>query len=496
MILRMTALLLIWAASTLHAQPIPAPLDLGASNGMVALRNVHVLSMSDNQIRTAQTVVMHEGVILWVGDLRHDASAVSGAGTVLNFDEPVWVMPGLAEIHAHIPPTPSSLNTEEDIARLHWRDQTLAMYLINGVTTVRGMLGEPAHLELREQARAQQIVAPQIYTSGPSFNGNSVRNATRGIEMVREQHAAGYDLLKFHPGLTMETFEAVTREARSVGIEFSGHISHGVGLEVSLRSGKTTIDHLDRYMEFLSGDAAARPDPSIIYFGYDLAYKADENLIPDAVRMTIDAGVWNVPTNTLLENVFNPDLTLDVMAAYPGMDYVPENIVSGWTNFITILRNQHDYDPDQARRFLELRATLTRALHEGGARLLLGSDAPQIFNPPGFSLHRELALLVDYGLSPFDALATGTRYVGDYLAEMGHTGTEPLEITPDSFTTRARQQAPTGRVEAGFRADLIVLDRNPLTSIPFQEGIIGVASNGLYYDTEALRTLYDSLSRP
>lgn len=329
------------------------------------------------------------------------------------------------------------------------------------------MLGEESHLELRELAAAGKIISPRIFTSGPSFSGNSVSSPDQARQMVRDQYEKGYDLLKFHPGLTLEEFEAISEEANSLGIEFSGHISYDVGLERSLEDGMGTIDHLDRYMEFLAGDAADREDPLIIYFGYDLTPHADESLINEAAQMTADAGVWNVPTNTLLVNVFSPDYTADGMSNWPGMEFIAESTVDGWRDYVNQIRSGEDYDENQARNFLEIRNNLTYALHEHGAGFMLGADAPQIFNPPGFSAHRELAILVDAGLSPFEALKTGTVNVGEYLEETNITG----------------------KVAPGFRADLIVLSSNPLESIPFRSRIEGVMSGGEYMN----RTRLDSL---
>jgi hypothetical protein len=455
-ILSVLNLLVLMQATTANAQSNPNH----QQNPVYAFTNVGIVDVASASILPAQTVLISGETILQTGPTS-DISLPDGA---IVLRDGGYLMPGLAEMHAHIPPSSQGEQYMQDV---------LMLYLSQGITTIRGMLGEPAHLDLRERVRNGEIPGPRILTSGPSFNGRSAPNPETGRAMVRAQAEAGYDLLKFHPGLSVETFEAVTDEARRLDMEFSGHISHAVGLERSLAAGKTTIDHLDRYMEFLSGEqAASRPDPSIIYFGYDLAYAVDPSRIEEAVARTVEAGVWNVPTNTLLENVFNPDLTIDIMQTWPGMEYMPAGTRSGWINYVTILRNQHDYDPDKARVFLEHRRALTRALHEGAAGLLLGADAPQIFNPPGFSAHRELALLVDAGLSTAAALATGTINVGIYLSE----------------------ETTTGKIAPGFRADLITLDVNPLQILPFHEEIAGVMASGRYHDAAALQQALEKIA--
>lgn len=417
----------------------------------LVIRDASVLTMENDEIQDNQTIIIEDDIIQWAGnaddaEIPENATIISGS---------YFVMPGLSEMHAHIPQPNEGEQAMKD---------ALVLYLSQGITTIRGMLGHPAHLELREQAAAGAIDSPRIFTSGPSFSGGSVESPEQARQMVRDQADAGYDLLKFHPGLSVPEFKAITEEANRLDIEFSGHISHGVGLERSLKAGQGTIDHLDRYMEFLAGNPEDREDPSIIFFGYDLAYDAVEGRIEEAASMTEEAGVWNVPTHTLLHNVFNPDLTVDKMRNWPGMEYVSESTLDNWSEFVRNLRAGSDYDADKARRFLEVRDQLLNELHEAGAGLILGADAPQIFNPPGFSTHRELQLYVDAGLTPFEALKTGTVNVADYLGETGIAGV----------------------VAEGARADLVLLSSNPLESIPFHDQIEGVISAGEYYGREEL----------
>lgn len=423
----------------------------------LVIKNVRVLTMESDQIQQNHTIIIEDGWIDWVGP---DSEAEYPAeATIIEGD--YYVMPGLAEMHAHIP-SPD----QGEKAMIN----TLALYLSQGLTTIRGMLGNPAHLELRAKAAESDFLSPRILTSGPSFNGNSATSPEISRQMVRDQSEAGYDLLKFHPGITLDNFRAITEEANRVNIEFSGHISEGIGLRRSLEAGQETIEHFDKYVEFLTGDAEKKSGP-VIYFGYEDTPRADTSLIDDAARMTEDAGAWVVPTNTLLENVLNPSLTVEEMQHWPGMEYVDENVVNGWSNYVRQIRNRDDYSEEQARRYLDIRKKLTVAVNNHGSRLLLGADSPQIFNPPGFSTHRELALMVEYGLSPFEALKAGTVNVGRYLHE----------------------EDSVGKVARGYRGDLILLDSNPLEAIPFHDHIEGVIYRGYYLDRLELDTLLENL---
>ena len=424
----------------------------------LVFQGVSVLTMETDEVLSNQTIIIENSTIRWIGP-SGDAEVPANAEVV---SENFFVMPGIAEMHAHIPQPGQGEQLMKD---------ALILYLSQGITTIRGMLGHPAHLKLRDQAATGEIDSPRIFTSGPSFSGRSVESPSQAREMVNQQAEAGYDLLKFHPGLSVPEFRAITDEANRRGIEFSGHISHDVGLERSLEAGQGSIEHLDRYMEFLAGNPEDRVDPNIIFFGYDLAYDVQESRIAEAAQLTAEAGVWNVPTHTLLHNVFNPELTVEMMRNWPGMEYVSDATLNNWSGYVQNLRDGDAYDAEKARRFLKVRDEILLALHEAGAGIMLGADAPQIFNPPGFAAHRELNLLIKAGLTSFDALKTGTVHVADYLNETGSSGI----IAP------------------GARADLLLLNVNPLESVPFQNHIEGVISEGRYYDRERLDEMLDGV---
>jgi imidazolonepropionase-like amidohydrolase len=171
-------------------------------------------------------------------------------------------------------------------------------------------------------------------------------------------------------------------------------------------------------------------------------------LVADTKR----AGTWIVPTESLLVQTVD-DEDPKTMAARPEMKYVPQPQLAQW-----IEGKQKFLEIPSATRhaFLDARRRILKALHAGGVGLLLGSDAPQVWNVPGFSIHRELRVMVDAGLTPWQALETGTRNVAVFF------GTE----------------RDTGTVEAGKRADLLLLDANPLDDIGNTRRIAGVVANG------------------
>jgi len=415
---------------------------LGAASGAAAettaFVNVNVVSMAREEILPARTVIVEGDRIVTIGTvedtvLPDDAFIVDGTDRFL--------LPGLAEMHGHVTGT-----SEAELDRL------FTLYLANGVTTVRGMLGRPAHLELRDSLAAGERTGPRLITSGPSFNGNSVDGVDRARARVRAQTAAGYDFLKIHPGLTRAEFAAIAETANALGIPFAGHVPAAVGLEAALAAGIATIDHLDGYMEAL----LPTPPESSGFFGLMLAGDAEESRIDDLVAATTAAGTWNVPTQTLFEHTAN-DIPADEIADRPEMKYVSAGTVQNWVSVKEALLADPAFDRAVANRAIALRREIIARLHASGAGLLLGSDSPQRFNVPGFSLHRELALMVEAGLSPYEALRTGT-------------------VNPAVFFGDAER----GTVETGRIADLVLVDDNPLVNIDNAARVHGTMVGGAW----------------
>jgi hypothetical protein len=344
-----------------------------------------------------------------------------------------FLIPGLAEMHAHIPGGQAPDSVVE---------RTLFLYVAGGITTVRGMLGHPTHLALRARAAKNQLISPTIYTSGPSLNGKSAPTPESAARMVTEQKAAGYDFLKIHPGLKRDVFDTLAATAQRVGIQFAGHVPLEVGLARALDARYATIDHLDGYVEAMVRDGAPLTATQSEFFGLNLGEYLDESKLPALMKATRKAGVWNVPTQMLIENLVLPGST-DALARRPEMRYVSAKNLSDWADWKNSLLKETGSSKESARRIIDVRRKLIRALHVGGAGLLLGSDAPKVYNVPGFSTHRELEALVTAGLTPYQALETGTRNVAVFFGTLAETGT----------------------TNVGKRADLILLEGNPLADI-------------------------------
>jgi len=418
--------------------PIVAVFVVGpADAASTAFLNVNVVPMNSEVVIAAQTVVVTDGIIVEIGDVDlvpvpEEAEVVDGTDRFL--------MPGLTEMHAHVPDANS-----DDLGRV------LTLFVANGVTTIRGMLGRPSHLGLRRELLEGEKFGPRLITSGPSLNGNSVNGPADGAQMVRAQHAAGYDLIKIHPGLSSEEFTAIAATANELGVPFAGHVPVAVGVEKALSANMATIDHLDGYVAAL---LPANSDPSGGYGGFFDVLLADqvlENRIEDIASQTAAAGTWNVPTQSLFEHRVG-NISIADLRNRPEMRYMPNSTVDQWARA----------KEQQLARAIDIRRRLILALHRAGAGLLLGSDAPQVFNVPGYSLHHELGYLVAAGLTPFEALQTGTTAAAEFFG------------------------SNTGAVAIGRDADLMLLDADPLSDIDNTRRIHGVMLRGHWYSSAEL----------
>lgn len=339
-----------------------------------AFVNVNVVPMDRDRILSGQTVIVRGGKVAEMGPSDRvkappGATIVDGAGR--------YLIPGLAEMHAHIPPGPQV--ADSTIERI------LALFVLNGVTTVRGMLGDPRHLPYRDRARRGELLSPLIYTSSPSLNGNTMPNAKAAADSVVKYRQAGYDFMKVHPGISRAVWDTIAATAARVGIRFAGHVPLDVGIERAIESKFWSVDHLDGFMEGLVPESSTRrfSGQEAGFFGLGLVARADESRIPMLAAKARAAGVWMVPTETLMRHVIG-DFSVDEMSKWPEMAYWSKGGIAAWAQQTNQMRGGGASAADKAR-YLELRKKLIKGFHDAGVGFLLGSDAPQVWNVPGFS---------------------------------------------------------------------------------------------------------------
>ncbi|HEY8559088.1 MAG TPA: amidohydrolase family protein [Pyrinomonadaceae bacterium] len=456
---RFISLLLLIVFAAAFAAPAFAQPATNEKSGTVAFVGVSVIPMDRERVLKNQTVIVRGDRIAEIGDQTRikvpaDALKIDGRGKFL--------MPGIVDMHLHLAPGDGA---NDDLA-----SQQLRLLLANGVTTMRNMIGGPSQLALRDRINRGELVAPQIFTAGTPFIINNTPNVEAAIKTVTEQKKAGYDLLKVHEGLSPEIYEAIVKTARAVGIPFAGHVTASVGLSRALAARQNTIEHLDSYLQAaVPAEAKIEVTPSQVVLGETLK-NVDEKRFAALARETVKSGVVNNPTLTLFQLVVSEVKPEDYLS-WEEMRYVPAKMRDGFAKQKAGTANI-PASADERRRYVELRDRLVRELYKAGAKITVGPDSPQFFLVPGFATHREMRSLAEAGLPNYAVLEAATRNGAEALGKLSEFGT----------------------VEVGKRADLLLVDADPLASVANAQRLAGVVLRGRWLAKSDLQKMLDDVA--
>jgi hypothetical protein len=420
------------------------------------LKNVNVVDVGAGAVVAARSVLVSDGSIKEIGA---QESLRSPAGARVIDAQGRYLMPALWDMHTH-PMAP----------------EALAMLVANGVGGVRVMWGLPRHLEWRARVELGELLGPRMLIAGPIIEGvppqrlasvvdtegrRLVKTFADGVAEVRRQKAAAYDYIKVYNNVPLEAYNGLVAEAARSGIPVVGHVPFAAGIDGVLAARQKSIEHLRGYIEKLV-PADAPIQPGIDLRSRMLAWEyADVSRIPELVRATRAAGAWQCPTlGTAI--YWAPSSDVERYLATPEAGYLDAQTRDMFRHRERVkwLSNFSEADFARTPRGEEKQAALLRAMHAAGVPLLAGTDTDTF----GFALHRELEALVKVGLTPAEALQTAT-------------------INPARFVGLENE---VGRVAAGYAADLILLDANPLQDIRNTHSINAVILHGKLLDRIAL----------
>ncbi len=442
-----------------------ALLSTGAIAQTFAFIDVNVIPMDRERVLREQTVVVRDGLIREIGPARRvsvpsNAVRIDGKGKFL--------IPGLADMHTHL------LSDSDEYLDSIAPDE-LRVMVANGVTTVRFMIGTPELLDLRARSKRGEIVGPAIIVASPHLTGKDqgnnfvVTTPNEAREAVRRSKAAGYDQIKVTTFIKPEVYEAAAAEAILLGIKLVGHAdSRFVGVERAWKYGQQ-IEHLDGYLEFLIREGAPITGSVSDLYIYDPEnWKSldhiDESRIELAARRTVASNPFVNPTQHFMKNSFGRLRTEDEIKKQPDLPFYPARVQQQWLDFYKKNRFINTVPLDRRARWIELRNKLIVAIHRAGGKIMAGSDTPEFLWLYGFGIHNELKALSEAGLSNFAVLAAATRNPHEFLGSLAVAGT----------------------VEKGKRADLILLDRDPLRDITATAHRSGVMLKGKWFAQDEL----------
>jgi len=419
----------------------------GTSAGEIAITGARVIDMTSEHIRADYTVIVREGRIAALGP----SAEISVPITAEEIDgSDAYLMPGLADMHVHTSGIPLAYN----------------LFLANGITTIREMHGMEKYLERAQQVAAGKILGPTIYTTGPGIRADST-SALTNVEEVRtkvaEQYDAGYRMLKIHDSLSAATFGIVMEEAKSRGMYTVGHVPYSVRIEGATDAGMDELAHIHS----LHQDFFRNFDPENVFDEYVI----EEKRIPEIVAMVQGADTA-ICVTLIVNQALSDSQDIENYLNRPEMSYeLP------WAELY--MRSAAWYfDKMWPKSYLDETYLpwlnkLTKAMHDAGVRLILGTDSGVTGLVHGFSTHEELRLLVNAGLSPYEALLTGTRNASSAVGDEDDWGT----------------------IEVGKRADLILLRENPLDDIGNIKSILAVAKSGRWLDRDKLDEMLEEVRR-
>ncbi len=419
-----------------------------AQSGALLLTNARLADLSGDapRIEERASVLIRDGRIAAVGD----------AGSNFTADEIIdlegqTVTPGLADMHVHV-----------------WDEAELGAYLSYGVTTVRNLSGMPFHLVLQDEIARGERLGPRLLTSGPILNsaGANQQDNHQLVETAEEARAAvawqadaGFTRLKVYSNLTREAYEAALDEARLRGMAVTGHSPEGergpgvprsepfdIPFEEIIPDGFETLEHVE----------------SIVWHG--LRARKDEAAGRALARQLADAGVAVTPTRVAHHNLLRMAETGGSAAEREGMNLL-NPFVQALERDVKAYWAAADAGPIAEEDAFQAR--MIKILAEEGVLLVAGSDAGIFINVPGQSLGDELRLLVDAGLTPYEALQTATWNAAVVLGESDERSC----------------------VEAGCAADLTVYSCDPLADIDCAASVSGVVRSGEWLGSERLQGL-------
>lgn len=430
----------------------------------IAFIHVNVIPMDRERVLIDQTVIIRNGRITNIGpslqvSVPAGIAKIEGAGK--------YLIPGLSDMHVHqwghtwnrmFPPAAQLPPDKIDVAEM------LFLYLANGVTSVQIMFAQPEHVQLRDKIKKGEILGPKLTLArlidGPKKAwpppiSTWVNTPEESRQAVLDAKKMGFDEIKVYSFLSKESYDAIITTAKEVGMPVIGHIPMALSVEYVLAAGQNNIAHIEEILGSAKGNY-------------------DQERIDYFAKIIAENDTWVTTTLITTRKILELFTDSDKYLSKPEVRFI-HPLTLGVMSYLNTTRYQKMPPEHQLRikkGFDQFQRPITKALQDNGVKLLAGTDAglPGIF--PGYSLHAELEELVGAGLTPYQALKAATAHPAEYLGELDVAGT----------------------VDAGKRADLVLLEKNPLKDITNTRKISGVMIKGRWLPASEIQKKLDELA--
>lgn len=418
------------------------------------IRNVNIIPMTkNNKVIENATVVIDDKKILSI----NSDSIPTDARTLDGTDK--WLIPGLIDMHVHnLADIRMSSNYPTKGATLFMDNQDfMLLFVANGVTTAFELSGRVEHFGQRNEIINGKVIGPRIalaFLVDGGDSGNTANTPNDGRQTVRLAKQQGYEFIKVYSNLNAETYKAIIDEARKQNMKVIGHIP-------TIFKGNTK----DAFV----------PHFGMVAHAEEFSSQTDEytyEVAKEFAKLAKDNNTWVMPNLSNLVYIAKQARSLDSVRNLSSFKYVHPLIQSKW-----IVSNQYNKgtSPERVAYFdslVNFHISLVKAFKNAGVPMVAGTDAGTSGIVWGFSLHNELELLVEAGLTEVEALVSATRLPATWL-----------EI-----------EDKIGTVEVGKFADLVLLDANPLENIKNTRNISGVFVNGKWLGKEKIDRMLSNLA--
>jgi imidazolonepropionase-like amidohydrolase len=439
--------------------------------GVFAITDVTVIPMTGDTTLRGTTVVVRDGRIAEIGATRN-VKVPSGARRVDGRGK--YLIPGLADMHTH-------LYSDGDIPDSVGKYE-LGVMVANGVTATRLMIGTPEHFTLRREVEAGRIAGPQLWIASPQFTGKEdvnsrvVTTPEDARVAVKEMAEKGYDFIKLTLFITPAVYDAIVDEAKRQRIPVVGHVDPEVGVARALQA-RQQIEHLDNYLESVLADSAPMKtsvsDRGLFRPKYwESLDWIDDRKVERIAGETARAGTFTCPTLTVFKTAFALGQSLEEIQSRPDWAIMPPELRKLYLGAREKYWSQAASE-ERRMRYVEVRNRLVKAIADSGGKIMAGSDTPEWFFGYGWTIHREMESLVAAGLTPYQALAAATRNPAEFV----------------------RASKEWGTIEKGKRADLLLLEANPLEDIRNTARIEAVSVGGRWLDRVARDRMIDEAAK-
>jgi tetratricopeptide (TPR) repeat protein len=444
-------------------------------HGALIFSHATIIDTSGGPNKTDMTVFINGDRIT---DIRKTAKVRPAKETQVIDATGKFLIPGLWDMH------------------VHWfYAKYLPLFIANGVTGIRQMWGFPEHFQWREEITKGLLLGPRQVISGTPIDGPkpfypgviSVRNSDEARQAVRRVKQSGADFIEAELRLPREAYFAIAEESRKLGISFAGGVTSSVRAAEAAKAGQKSIEYLGDVSSGILLDCSnmeedLRKEREKAEQGFSLrqsrtpsqleALRKQQELILESYdagkaaalfALFVENETWQCPTLTVQRSVSYMDdknFTDDVR-----LKYMPKALREYWEpkNNPFISSNTAE-DWAMRKRVFAKKLELVKPMRQAGVKFIAGTDLANPYCFPGFSLHDELGLLVEAGLTPMEAVQAATYNATEFLGLRDSLGT----------------------VEVHKIADLVLLEASPLEDIGNTRRIVGVVVNGKYYPKPAL----------